>query len=106
LFTDEYRCPIPAAVTARAALEMASHQATGLYHLAGAEKLSRWQIGQLLVARQPGLEQRIEPGSLKDYQGPPRSPDTSLDCSKIQKLLSFPLPRFSVWLKEYPEEGF
>jgi len=41
---------------------------------------------------------------VRDYKGPPRSPDTSLDCAKIQKLLSFPLPRFSEWLRANPHE--
>jgi hypothetical protein len=36
-----------------------------------------------------------QPGSLKDYTGAPRSPDTSLDCAKAQAKLSFPLPKFS-----------
>src|SRR5215469_7423125 len=44
LFIDEFRCPIPAIETARATWEMAM-QKPGLYHLAGSERLSRWQIG-------------------------------------------------------------
>jgi dTDP-4-dehydrorhamnose reductase len=98
LFTDEFRSPIPAEVTARAVWELARQNAPGLYHLAGAERLSRWEIGNLLAARWPELEARREPCSLRSYQGPARPPDTSLDCAKIQRLLSTPLPRFSAWL--------
>ncbi len=47
LFTDEFRCPIPAVETARAVWELAGKNCAGIYHVAGAEKLSRWQIGQL-----------------------------------------------------------
>jgi dTDP-4-dehydrorhamnose reductase len=106
LFIDEFRCPIPAAVTARAVWELAARGAPGLYHLAGAERLSRWQIGQLLAARWPELNPKIRKGSLREYEGPPRSPDTSLDCGKIQKLLSFPLPGLTDWLAANPSETF
>lgn len=106
LFADEFRSPIPAIVTARAAWELATNNHSGFFHLAGAEKLSRWQIGELLAARWPQLNPKIQQGSLKDYQGAPRSPDTSLDCSKVQKLLSFPLPGLSRWLSENPTEIF
>lgn len=106
LFTDEYRCPIAAQVTAQATWELALSGRSGLYHLAGAERLSRWEIGQLLAARWPEANPRIEPGSLKDYIGAPRPPDTSLDCRKAQSLLSFPLPKFSEWMRLYPAEKF
>lgn len=106
LFTDEYRCPIPAALTARAVWELALGDQPGLYHLAGSERLSRWQIGQLIAQRCPQLEPRLEPGSLRDYRGAPRSPDTSLDCQRLQSLLSFPLPGFSRYLDEHPAESF
>ncbi len=108
LFTDEYRSPIPAEVTARAAWEIgraalglagADRHASGLFHVAGAERLSRWEIGERLAAVHPELRGRIERASLVDYQGAPRSPDTSLDCSKAQGILSFRLPRFTDWLR-------
>jgi dTDP-4-dehydrorhamnose reductase len=106
LFTDEFRCPIPAAVTAQAVWALMALQQPGLYHLAGSERLSRWQLGQLLAARCPELEPRLEPASLRDYQGPKRSPDTALNCAKIQKLLPFPLPGLTQWLAEHLEEAF
>jgi len=104
LFVDEFRCPIPAIVTARAVWELADKRATGLFHIAGAERLSRVDIGRALAARWPQLTPRIKAGSLKDYSGPPRSPDTSLNSAKGQALLSFPLPRFTQWLRENPGE--
>ncbi len=95
LFSDEFRCPLPAAVTARAVWELARPGCAGLYHLAGSERLSRVQIGRVVAARHPELEARIEVGSQKDYTGPPRPADVSLNCAKAQALLSFPLPAFS-----------
>jgi dTDP-4-dehydrorhamnose reductase len=106
LFTDEFRCPMPASVTARAIWELAARKEPGLHHLAGSERLSRWQIGQLLAERWPQLNPRIEAASLKEYRGAPRAPDTSLNCVKVQRLLSFPLPGLSAWLAAHPTEVF
>lgn len=100
-FTDEFRTPIPAVCTARALLELLGQDVDGILHVAGAERLSRWQIGQALAASLPGMECPMEPGSLKEYVGAPRSPDTSLDCRRAQALLSFPLPRYSEWLRDH-----
>jgi dTDP-4-dehydrorhamnose reductase len=106
LFVDEFRCPLPAVVTARAIWELAAHGEPGPYHLAGSERLSRWQIGQLIAARWPQLNPRIEASSRKDHTGPTRPADTSLNCAKIRKVLSFPLPGLSEWLKANPREQF
>lgn len=102
LFTDEFRCPIPASATARAVWELVVQNRTGLYHLAGSERLSRFQIGQLFASRRPDLNPRIEPASLKDYAGAPRSPDTSLNCARVQSILSFRLPGLTEWLGGSP----
>jgi dTDP-4-dehydrorhamnose reductase len=106
LFVDEFRCPMPAIVTARAIWELVAQRKPGLYHLAGSQRLSRWQMGQLIAARWPQLNPRLEPASRKDYDGPPRPADTSLNCAKIQKLLSFPLPGLDEWLQASPNEPF
>ena len=106
LFTDEFRCPMPAVVTARAIWELVAQNIPGLYHLSGGERLSRWEIGRLIAARWPQLNPRIEPSSRRDYTGPPRPADTSLDCAKIQRLLSFPLPGLNEWLKANTHELF
>ena len=106
LFTDEYRSPIAAEVTARAIWELAALNRPGLYHVAGSERLSRWQIGQLLAARWPELKPGIEPSSLKEYTGAPRSPDSSLNSAKAQALLSFRLPGLKDWLSAHPDETF
>ncbi len=105
-FTDEFRCPIPVVATARAVWELALRNQPGLYHVAGSERLSRWQIGQLLAERWPQLNPKLQPGRLKDYRGAPRSPDVSLNSAKAQKVLSFPLPGLGAWLKAHPTEPF
>ena len=106
LFTDEFRCPIPAVETARAVWELVAKNCGGLYHLAGAEKLSRQQIGELLIRRWPEITAKLTAGSAKDFPGPVRALDTSLDISKVQKVLSMPLPSLGEWLVANPNEMF
>lgn len=98
LFTDEFRCPIPAGPLARAIWELVERQRPGLYHLGGQERLSRWEIGELIAGWYPELQPAIRPGSVADYLGPPRPPDLSMKSDKLQQWLSFPLPGFRRWL--------
>lgn len=106
LFVDEFRCPISASVTARAIWELSARGEGGLFHLAGSQRLSRLEIGRLLAARHPEVTARMEPASLREYAGAPRPPDTSLNCAKIQRLLSFELPGLAEWLAENPADFF
>ncbi len=106
LFTDEFRSPVFAGETARAVWELANKNCAGIYHVAGAEKLSRWQTGQLLLKRWPKIETKIKSGSAKDFPGPPRALDVSLDISKVQKVLPEPLPGLTDWLAANPNEPF
>ena len=106
LFTDEFRCPIPARVTARAVWALVEQKHTGLYHVAGTDRLSRWQIGRLLAQRWPHLNPTLAPVSRLAYAGPPRPADTSLNCTKVQQLLPFTLPGLTGWLRSNPNEIF
>lgn len=102
LFMDEFRNPIHVSITARAIWALALMSRPGVYHLAGAERLSRWEIGQLLAERWTHLETRMGPASLGNYQGTKRPPDTSLDCAKLQGLLDFRLEGLGEWMKSRP----
>lgn len=107
LFTDEYRCPIAADATARVVWSLArrcvergsTDRPAGIFHVAGAERLSRWEIGMLLAEVYEEFRGRLDAVSLRDYRGAPRSPDTSLDCSRVRPWLDAPLPRFSEWVR-------
>jgi dTDP-4-dehydrorhamnose reductase len=105
-FRDEYRSPISAAVTARAVWDLLARGQTGLFHVAGAERMSRAEIGAALAARWPQLNPKFIVSSLEDYRGAPRSPDTSLNSAKAQSVLSFPLPGLTAWLRDNPTEVF
>lgn len=103
LFTDEFRCPLPAGVVARAVWELLNHGRPGLYHLGGGERMSRWDIGLALARGYPDLLPCLQAGSVKDYTGPPRPADLSMNSGRIQQVLSFRLPGFGEWLASRPE---
>jgi dTDP-4-dehydrorhamnose reductase len=105
LYADEYRCPLPAGAIARAIWELANKNQPGLYHLGGRERLSRWEIGQALLPWYPELQGRLIEGSARGHTGAPRPADLSLNCEKIQTLLSFPIPGFQSWLKDRVHRG-
>ncbi len=105
LYADEYRCPLPAGVIARAVWELAAKEASGLYHLGGNERLSRWEIGQALLPWYPELQGRLVKGYARDHTGAPRPADLSLNSGKIQGLLSFPIPGLLSWLRDRVHPG-
>lgn len=98
LFSDEFRCPIAAEATARALWELLHHRSAGIYHVAGSQRLSRFEMGNALAPYCQDLHPRFVPTSIVEYQGAPRPPDTTLNCVKAQRLLSFPLPKWTDWL--------
>ena len=106
LFVDEFRSPIHASATVRACLELIRGGQAGLFHVAGAEKMSRYELGWLLGARCPELAPQFEPASIAEYKGAPRPPDTSLNCARAQTHLSFSLPKLSEFLVENPQEFY
>jgi hypothetical protein len=52
------------------------------------------------------MNPRLEPGSLREYQGAPRPPDTSLHCAKAQARLTFRLEGLGEWLAAHPDARF
>jgi dTDP-4-dehydrorhamnose reductase len=103
LFVDEFRCPIAAVETARRLWALLDSGQGGVFHLAGSERLSRYDIGQLVAEdlrrSEPDLAMPMRAGSLAGYSGAPRAPDTTLDCSKLAALLGEPMPAFTPWLR-------
>jgi dTDP-4-dehydrorhamnose reductase len=103
LYADEFRCPLPAAVIARAL--WAIRDASGLFHLGGSERLSRWEIGEALLPWYPELGGRLVKTSSSSHKGARRPADLSLICDKIQRGLSFPIPGLRSWLSERHVRG-
>jgi dTDP-4-dehydrorhamnose reductase len=102
LYADEFRTPIPAEVTARIVWHLLENNAAGLFHLGGAERISRFELGQLVGERWPELKPTIRKASLA---GTGRPPDVSLNTRKLQAQLPFLLPRISDWLRAAPKVG-
>ncbi len=100
LYADEFRCPLPAGGIARAVWELVDRKQPGLYHLGGSERLSRWEIGEILLPWYPELKGHLIKGSARNHVGSSRPSDLSLRCDKIQSLLSFRIPGFREWLTE------
>lgn len=105
LYADEFRCPLPAGVISRALWELVQQHKPGLYHLGGSERLSRWEIGELLVPWFPELQGRLVRGTARNHTGAPRPPDLSLSCDKVQRVLSFRVPGLRSWLTQRSQRG-
>jgi len=105
LYGDEFRCPLPAGAIARAIWELLARDVPGLYHLGGRERLSRWEIGQAVLPWYSELRDCLIEGSSRTHVGAPRPADLSLNCDKIQSLLSFPLPGFRQWLRDRNQQN-
>jgi dTDP-4-dehydrorhamnose reductase len=56
LFTDEIRCPVHVTDLASALIELTLSPYSGVHHVAGAEAVSRYELG-MLIARRDGLAQ-------------------------------------------------
>jgi dTDP-4-dehydrorhamnose reductase len=106
LFTDEFRCPIPAVETARAVWDLAN-QTDRAFPPGGRGKTvalaNRPNACPTLAASQN--QNHIRFGQ-RIFPGPPRALDTSLNITKVQEGLSVPLPGLTGWLAANPDEQF
>ena len=86
LFVDEHRTPI-SGIDAAEGLMMALDKLPGIIHLGGAERISRYEFGQL-VSKVFQIRQAIlNPCRQKDLSLPaPRPADVSFDSSKARAL--------------------
>ncbi len=90
LYTDEYRCPIYVDDLAAALLELGSLTYRGVLHVAGAERLSRYEFGTL-IARAWGLDPAGIRGALSAESPVPRPRNCALAITRAQGLLRTPL---------------
>ncbi|UFP96038.1 dTDP-4-dehydrorhamnose reductase family protein [Gloeobacter morelensis] len=91
LFTDEFRSPVYAPDLAVALLELVEAGQSGLLHLGGPERLSRYALGMLLADHFGWDTRLILAASGRDYPStPPRPSDVSLDSRRAYALLSTP----------------
>jgi dTDP-4-dehydrorhamnose reductase len=92
LFRDEYRSIIGVGNLAEALLELADSTVTGVLHLAGPERRSRYDWG-LLIARRFGWDlSRLQPVTRAEMpMVPPRPADVSLDIGRARRVLKTPI---------------
>ncbi|GHD19186.1 dTDP-4-dehydrorhamnose reductase [Streptomyces violarus] len=86
LFTDDIRCPVHVADLAAALLELAACDANGVHHLAGADAVSRHELGTL-IARRDGLAPSRLPTGLRAGSAFPGALDVRLDSRATQRKL-------------------
>ncbi len=96
LFNDEFRTPLEVQNAARALLELLDAPASGILHVAGPERVSRFTLG-LAVLDAMGLSPELARECVRearsaDFPGPaPRPRDVSLDARRARALLRTPL---------------
>lgn len=86
LFTDEVRSPVHVSDLASALIELAESSHHGVHHVAGADALSRYELG-VLIARRDGLDATDLPRGLRaatTLRGPI---DVRLDSTMTQAKL-------------------
>ncbi len=93
LFTDEFRTPVSGEDAALGLLLMLRKGVTGVVHLGGRERVSRYGFGLMLAEAMGIPPSRLVPCLQRDMPMPaPRSKDVSLDSSKAFALGFDPAP--------------
>ncbi|WP_369234419.1 NAD(P)-dependent oxidoreductase [Streptomyces sp. R21] len=86
LFTDDIRCPVHVEDLAAALWELALSDAAGVFHLAGSDALSRYDLG-VLIARREGLDGARLPAGRRADTSLPGGLDIRLDSRATQERL-------------------
>ena len=81
LFEDEFRTPVSNHAAARGLIRLAQDkELTGIWHLGGRERLSRWEMGERVARRLNAPLALIRRGRQADVaMSAPRPPDLTLD---------------------------
>jgi len=93
LFTDEFRTPVALSDAARALIGLAGSEATGVLHISGPERLSRYELIER-CAQYLGIDRpNLVVASRCDIGAPePRPADLSLDGSRLASLFPALVP--------------
>ncbi|MFJ7164040.1 SDR family oxidoreductase [Streptomyces globosus] len=87
LFTDDIRCPVHVSDLAAALWELALTNATGVFHLAGPDAVSRFTLG-VLVARRDGIDPALLPAGRRADSNLPGALDVRLNSHATRQHLS------------------
>jgi dTDP-4-dehydrorhamnose reductase len=92
LFADEWRAPADPACFVQAIAELLlGRPRAGIFHLAGADAVSRYELGVLSCAA-AGIEHAHQAASLADWTGDRRPPRLILSCERARRELGFEPP--------------
>jgi dTDP-4-dehydrorhamnose reductase len=87
LFTDQFRSPISISEASKIIYKIIELDSpTGIYNLGGQERLSRYELGELLAKKIGVKPELLIPSSLKDAATVPYVKDVSLNINKIRNL--------------------
>lgn len=105
LFHDLYSTPIYTGLFTRVLLELIARNATGIWNLAGSERVSKYELG-LKLAEVYGLNSvQITPGSARIFPFKASRPlDVSLNTTKISVFLGQATPSITDSLIAFKEE--
>lgn len=87
LFTDDVRCPVHVADLASALWELAVSDASGVFHLAGSDAVSRYSLG-VLICRRDGIDPALLPSGRRSDTRLAGALDVRLDSRATQPRLS------------------
>jgi dTDP-4-dehydrorhamnose reductase len=109
--TDQVFSPVHVEDAAGAMIRLAGQRFTGIYHVAGPDPISRYDLNKLLLgciqSVNSAIRAQLEPCSLRDIGFlEPRPLDTSLSIEKLQKAVSWPFRSMSQVCREIAEAEF
>ena len=94
LFIDEWRAPVAADEIWPMINMLGERKIQGVFHLAGADVVTRYELGQL-ICKAANVAADFRESSIVDFQGPRRSPRLALSSARAQQQLGYRPP--SLW---------
>ena len=95
LFTDEWRTPLEVSNAARALVELLEKDVRGILHVAGPERISRYDLGLTTIdasrLSRGRLREQVRPGTRTEAKQSSRPADVSLDSTRARGILETPL---------------
>lgn len=104
-FTDVFFCPLMVVDLVDLLVEAAQKHLAGLYHVVGAQPMTKYDFGAA-IARRFGFDPALITPALVAEGGlsAARSPNLTLDTGKITAALGHPLPDFDSGLDKFYEQ--
>ena len=87
--TDQFTSPTYVPNLSRMLIEIAKRQIVGIIHLAGATRISRYKVAELVADKLNFDKKLLKPVNLDDMNWPAKRPkDSSLDVAKAFSILN------------------